>query len=367
MRLKSKAYIRYFVGVLTAFSMCMTLAQNSFAQPSHESVSYEEDGAVSEELHMPIYHWSIPHAKPRGVVLAIHGVAMHGFSFDTLGRSLALEGFDVYATDLHGYGHYMKGDHAYCEVAECSRPDCKGKIDYDKSYEDIRKLAQYLKTKEPIPLFAVGESLGGALTIRLASRDPNLVDGVILSAPAIKRHSFIDPCLVASAGLFLANPRAQLDLMPFVRRYSSDDPRVVAEKECDPLLRRHLSAYELLLASKTVRKTASYVENIPSTMPVLVLQGGGDRCLKAQAVMLLLSKLHSRDQTVKWFAERGHILIETAFVKPDTMGAVVQWLNTHVESQVQASVSQPPLTLTMTNISALYDGDSDSAMTAVQH
>ena len=82
-----------------------------------------------------------------------------------------------------------------------------------------------------------------------------------------------------------------------------------------------------------MRKTGSYVSEIPNNKPVLVIQGGADRCIKASAVMVLLANLQSTDQTVKWFHERGHILLETAFIKPDTMAAVVNWLNAHTESQ----------------------------------
>jgi alpha-beta hydrolase superfamily lysophospholipase len=274
-------------------------------------------------------------------VLAVHGLAMHGKSYDHLGRTLALQGFLVYAIDLQGYGRSM--DKSNPEIAltrkakskvKCKERDCRHHVDYDKSFDDLVKLARTVREINPtMPVFGLGESLGGAMVIRLAARNPELCDGLVLSAPAVKRHALIDPYIIVNAGLFMANPRAQLDLMPFVRKYSSDDARVVEEKENDPLLRRHLSAYELLKSTQAIRKTIRYVPNIPSDTPVLVIQGGHDRVLRADAVMTLLSKLRSQDQTVKWFSQRGHILLETEYVRPDTMDAVVSWLNQHVQSQ----------------------------------
>jgi alpha-beta hydrolase superfamily lysophospholipase len=320
----------------------LLLSTQSFAcaQSAYDAASYEENGAVGKDLHLPIYHWWQPGTAIRGYVVAVHGLVMHGRSYDALGRTLAARGFDVYALDLRGYGRCLTEGHQYCN----GESDCKHRIDYEKSYDDLTRLARCLRDKNPsVPLFAVGESLGGTFAIKLAARNPELVDGLILSAPAVKRHSFIDPYMIANAGLMMANPRAQLDLMPFVRKFSSDDPRVIAEKESDPLLRRSLSAYEILQSGLEVHRTASYVPEVPQNIPVLVIQGSADRCIKAKSVMYLLSKLHSSDQTVKWFRERGHILLETSFVKPDTMDAVVSWLGSHVDNPaMQAKYNRTP-------------------------
>lgn len=291
-------------------------------------VTFEENGAICEQLHVPIYSWTKAHTHPRGVILAVHGLAMHGKSFAAVGTKLAELGYAVYSLDLRGYGRCNADDHGFCVL-----PDCKHRINYDSSFDDIVRTARFLRELYPtVPLFGMGESLGGAMVIRLSATNPELVDGLVLSAPAIKHRTFIDPYLVADAGLVLANPRKQLDLTPFFRRFCSDDPRVVEETQTDPLVRRHLSAYELMQSSQTVRKTASFIDKIPKETPVLVIQGSADRCVKANAVMVLLSKLRSTDQTVKWFAERGHILLETAYVKPDTMDAVVGWLGSHVDT-----------------------------------
>ena len=260
----------------------------------------------------------------------MHGLVMHGRAYDSLARSLAQQGFIVVATDMRGYGRCGQDcDHAFCE-----KPDCRQKIDYEKSYRDLLKLSEQMKGKYPgMPVIGLGESLGAAMAIRLSSEHSGLFDGLILSSPAIKHHTFVHPRNVATTGIVIANPRAQLDLMPYMKRFASDDPRIISELENDPLVRKHLSIYELLQSSGAVRKTMSYVRGILPSVPVLVIQGSADRCVKANAVVLLLSHLRSSDQTVKWFHQRGHILLETAYIKPDTMDAVVSWLKEHVNPQ----------------------------------
>jgi acylglycerol lipase len=314
-------------------------ADNSTAKAATAAVTYEEDGPLSEDLNVPLYTWKKSGVPLRGVILAVHGLAMHGSSYDHLGRTLAEKGYLVVSTDLRGYGSYINSSHKYCGQKDV---DCKEKTNYSKSFEDLSALAKNLKQMYPaVPLFAVGESLGGALSIRLAANHPELIDGLVLSAPALRHHSFIDPNLMADASLCMTNWRHQLDLTPFVKRYSSDDPRIIDEVLADPMARRKLSAYELLQVSNAVHKTEAYVSRISPETPVLVIQGGADRCVKAGAVMILLSHLRSTDQTVKWFHHRGHILIETAYIKPDTMDSVVGWLDSHVNNaDMQAKYSK---------------------------
>jgi acylglycerol lipase len=351
--LRTRNWLRLAMPAVLACSLALSVSTSvSWAVPASSvnndstvplsftdrSVSYEEEGALSHELKLPLYHWWRPNASSRGTVVAVHGLVMHGRSFDVLGRTLAAQGFDVYAIDMRGYGRSMAEDHRYC----VSESDCKHRIDYERSYSDLVALTCRLRKQSPrTPLFAVGESLGGAMVIRLSAQSPELVDGLILSSPAIKRQNFLDPYLMANAALSATNPTAQMDLMPFVRKFASDDPRVIAEKEVDPLLRHHLNAVELMRSCNVMRKTVTYIPEIPAETPVLVIQGSADRCIKADAIMLLLANLRSEDQTVKWFHERGHILLETNFVKPDTMDAVVSWLSGHVASGlVQAKMQR---------------------------
>jgi alpha-beta hydrolase superfamily lysophospholipase len=342
MQWKLKLSMRSTRKVLGCMLAAFTLSAQGAAMAQTEgftNVLYSQDGTLAEQLHIPIYEWSTPDAAPRGIVIAVHGVAMHGKSFDYMAKTLAQQGYHVVAADMRGYGRsFDDQDH------QCKLKDCRHRIDYQKSFEEVTKLARTVRERYPLlPIFGVGESLGGHMVIRLAAEHPELVDGLVLSAPAVRRHTMIDPYLVVNGAVLMANPRARLDVMPFVRRYASDDPRVIAELGSDPLLRRSMDVSELLKSTKAIRKTITYVPKIPADIPVLVIQGGNDRVLHADGVMTLLSKLHAQDQTVKWFASRGHILLETEYVRDDTRDAVVSWLNAHAESQaMQSKVNRTP-------------------------
>ena len=276
-------------------------------------------------MNMPIYRWA-PAVPAKGVILALHGLVMHGQAFDSLGKTLADQGFLVYSTDMRGYGRLTKDyPHEFC-----SHKDCKQKVHYGKTSEDLIKLADKLKSEHPgLPLYVVGESMGADMAIRIASARPSLADGLILSSPAIRAHHFVDTNTVKNLPAIMSNFRKQLDLMPYVKKYASEDPEVVDEMTHDPLLRRKLSTYELLMSRNSINETLNYVPNIRKDEPVLVLQAKDDRCVRADAVVLLMSRLKSQDQQVRWFDNRGHILIETAHIRPDTLNTIVGWLNNH--------------------------------------
>ncbi len=74
-------------------------------------------------------------------------------------------------------------------------------------------------------------------------------------------------------------------------------------------------------------------------MPVLIIQGSNDRVVKSNAVVQLLSSLKSQDQTVRWFSNRGHLLLETDFVQPDTMLIVTGWLREHATESIPAQIA----------------------------
>lgn len=294
-----------FVGVIGTPCRAEVVKETSWALECHDT----------EKL--PVYIWKDSEAKPRGVVVAIHGLVMHGGTFNQLATKLAADGYIVYAPDLRGYGRWMQ------EGQEVS---------YDKSFEDLCGLVTELKDEyKSLPLFLVGESLGGGLAMRLASKLPDKIGGIALASPALKRKFLYHPHLVTDSMKFMTNPSRQIDIVPYMKTHASDDPRITEEAANDPLVRKKLTARDLWRTHKYINGNMKYASLIPPEMPVLIIQGDHDRMLRCNAVTLLLSKLRSTDQTVKWFKGKGHLLIETSYVLPETISTIGDWLEDHVQ------------------------------------
>ena len=94
-------------------------------------------------------------------------------------------------------------------------------------------------------------------------------------------------------------------------------------------MRKSLSLKELYRTAKEINRNIKYADSVPSDIPVLVIQGDKDRMVKSNGAALLLSHLKSKDQTVKWFGGKGHLLLETPLITEDTMNVVQEWINQH--------------------------------------
>jgi alpha-beta hydrolase superfamily lysophospholipase len=125
-----------------------------------------EDGAS-----LPLHQW-LPENSPTAVVVALHGFNDYGTFFDQPGNYLREQGIASFAYDQRGFGGapmrgYWAGLQAYTD--------------------DLRVFIHLLKNRYPrLPLYVLGESMGGAVIIAAAHQAPLLhVAGTILVAPAI--------------------------------------------------------------------------------------------------------------------------------------------------------------------------------------
>jgi alpha-beta hydrolase superfamily lysophospholipase len=297
-----------------------TQENNSLAK-----ITYVENGKFSKELDLPVYEWYREDKPTIGLILAIHGLTLHGTSYSVLARVLADRGFYVCACDMHGFG-------------QCYANKISGKknIDYADSYQDIEKLAALMKQTHPgLPLYALGESLGTCMCIRLAANRPDLVDGLILSGPTAQVHPlmFVHPKIISAGTVgYFMEPRFQVNTDAFAKYLVSNDKRVAQEMLDDPLVRKGLTIKDLLKTDSFVSKTFSYARKMKRDEPVLVLQGSEDRCMVPSAITKLSKKIPSADQTLFWLNDHGHLLLETSYLRPTTMNALINWLDLHDNS-----------------------------------
>lgn len=430
----------------------------SISLPVSAKVVREDFPKIEGAPAVHLYQWRDPALKPKAVALAVHGLIMHGATYDSLARELASRGVIVVALDLRGYGRWYKdapdkgkmmvqvalgkrhksarqkqqeeefsaeifqGLHGGSSVPPTIEPTAESKgieigldsdlitdtdpvhkanettlldassalnligpkteipsmpgasdlhgqrtvhetslqasslqdpaIHYGQSYKELVQLSSALRNKYPsLPLYCIGESLGAALALHLASDMPDSIDGLILSSPAVKRKLFyFAPALVKDVVSVLSRPFplfTQVDVSPYIRRWASEDPKTCNATVEDPLVRKRLSTYDLLLTMKEVRGSTRYANKIPAEMPVLIIQGDKDRMVRANGVVTLMSHLKSTDETVKWFVGKGHLLLETPYVMPETVETVSGWLLQHASDakQLRAEGNDPEVSI----------------------
>lgn len=301
----------------------------------NDRIVYIEDGQLCKDFHLPTYEWLPKNREPIGALLAIHGLTLHGKQYEVVCKAFAASGFYTCAFDMRGFGRcYADKEHSFCIPG-----DCKKHVDYEKTYADVVKLATAVKQRYPDkPLYAMGESLGTSLCLKLAAKHPQLVDGLILSSPTVKINPlmFVHPKVIFACtfGYFM-EPRFQANTDAFVKNLVSNDQDVVNEMVNDPLCRKGLEIKELLRTDRFVLKTLSYARKIKHNEPVLVIQGSEDKCMVPSAITKLARAIPSSDQTLRWLHAHGHILLETDYLRPATVDAITTWLYQHNAEHAQ--------------------------------
>ncbi len=308
---------------------CLAALMLLGAPVSAEVVRYDE-GDLGAQLNLPITEWRDDFVRPRGIVVMIHGVTLHAGVFDVAARKLASQGFRVVAPDLRGFGRWVNNTRVPVEDR---------KINYTRGLEDTIRLVEHLRDQNRgLPLFCAGESLGANMAINLAAVRPDAVDGLILSSPCIFRRVYIRPYVVFDA-VKSFKPSTQLNMKSYISKNLSDDPKVVQGYSADPGIRKTLSLRELIQSKFALKRGYLAASNVPSRIPILILQGTRDTLFKPRGVAALLAKLPAEDEKVEWFDGRGHLLLETAHVRPEVLTVVNVWLKDRL-AQLEISAAQ---------------------------
>jgi len=196
---------------LTVALLCtilLTPANVLAVQPVDHQIVFTENGDLAKSLNFPVYEWQPVDDKPSEMVLAIHGLTLHGKSYSLLGKAFAAGGFYFVSCDMRGFGLCQPAFSAKHEW--CKDYDCKWKVDYAKSFHDIVRLAHEMRKKYPdLKLTVIGESW------------QNVKSGLYAA---------------------LISPRFQMNLHGFISKLVSNNPLICQELLDDPLIRKKNAA-----------------------------------------------------------------------------------------------------------------------------
>lgn len=129
---------------------------------------------ADDGTRLPLKSW-LPEAKPKAVILALHGFNDYSNAFKDTGEAWATHGIATFAFDQRGFG--AGPSHGYWAGAP-------------RLAEDATEAASVLRARYPgVPLYMLGESMGGAVAVvaetGFEGTPPPKVDGLILEGPAV--------------------------------------------------------------------------------------------------------------------------------------------------------------------------------------
>ncbi len=288
---------------------------------------YTEGGDFAGASSLPTYQWMPADGKLRAIILGIHGLTLHGRRYRVLARTMAINGVGFVAPDMRGFGACHFND----DGSEKQKGELTG-IAHELSYQDISKILQAIRAKYPdLPIMVLGESLGCTFCIRLASEHPDLVTGVILSAPAVR----VNPKMYASpqdikAGLkALVTSHHLVNLNNFFTDLVSERPEVSNEMKDDPFILKGIKIKDLIATDLFVDKTIEWCKNTSPRLPMLVIQGSNDKCVLPKHLTDMMMNMRSNDMRIAWKGSFGHLQLETIFMRANIIDSIGMWLHDH--------------------------------------
>ena len=273
---------------------------------------------TSDGSALAVRRW-MPEGAPKGVILAVHGFNDYSRAFDKVpdapgvGPYLAARGYAVYAYDQRGFG---------------ASPHWGLWPGRDVMVDDFKDFAAVLKAQYPTtPLYAMGESMGGAVVMSaLAGENPPQVAGAVLAAPAVWGRSTMP--LLYRAALWLGTR-----IMPGFRptgesmgRLASDNLEALRANGRDPLFIKKTridSVYGLTGLMDEALASAPKIET-----PVLYLYGRNDQIIPKPPTRQALAEMskHDRAGFRPAFYDKGYHMILRDKESPMVLGDVAAFL-----------------------------------------
>lgn len=250
--------------------------------------------------------------NPKALLLILHGLCEHSLCYTEMAEFLNKHGIYVFAHDHVGHGQ-----------SEGSRVH----IDHFQEYVDDSFLhAEKIRKEFPeTPLFVLGHSMGGLISIVAANQRPELFKGVILDGPLITLDN-LPPGFVIWLGRMVSKIIPEMPSRKLDPKAVSRDPEVVKRYEDDPLV------YHGKLKCRQVATVLDTIEIVGNSLsdiewPFLILHGEPDTLTSVEGSKMMYEKAKSKDKQLKLFPDAYHQLhSELEPVKSETLNLIASWI-----------------------------------------
>lgn len=245
----------------------------------------------------------IPENSPiKALICFCHGYGdTCTFFFEGIAKKLSSYGYGVFALDYPGFG-LSEGLHGYISS-------------FDRLVGDV--IEHFTKIKETpayhgIPSFLLGESMGGAVALKVHLKQPNLWDGAILLAPMCKIADDVVPSWPVTQFLIGISK-----LLPKRKLIPQRDIGDMAFKD---LKKREQCKYNVVCYRgnprlktgvqllKTTEEIGCQLEKV--SLPLLILHGEADIVTDPSVSKALYEKASSADKKLCLYEDGCHALLE---------------------------------------------------------
>ena len=258
--------------------------------------------------------WLPSGGRPRRAALVnLHGLGDHSGLYPTLADHFPSRGVAVYAFDMRGNGR-SAGQRAYL----------RGWREYR---EDLRAfLTKVRQWERNLPVFLLGNSLGGLVVLDYALHHPEGLAGLVAAAPVLGEVG-VPPVLMALGRFFSRvwprfSLRVGMDISGLAR-----DPAVIERVLADPLFHRRGTAR--LSTEVTAAISRVQAEALRISVPLLILHGSDDRMVRPEGSRLFFSRVRYPDREFREYPGAYHGLFADVNHK-EVLRDLETWMEAHM-------------------------------------
>jgi acylglycerol lipase len=206
-------------------------------------------------------------------------------------RALTEQGAEVIRFDLRGHGE-SGGERQWISRFE----------DY---VDDVSQIEMWSVSEcDPLPLFVLGHSMGGAIAVHFAAASGTRLSGLALSSPAFRTASTLSPGKIRAAKILAKIlPHTKIAGALDIQKISRD-PAVVEAFRNDPYVYRFNTlrqGAELLRAFSEMPEKASRIK-----IPTLILHGSADAIVLPSGSEILVNAVGHPDKKLEPLPEVFH-------------------------------------------------------------
>lgn len=281
------------------------------------SVSTEVNSSFTARDGLNIFTRKIDVDNPRAGLVIAHGLGEHSGRYQNVIERLAPKGITIWALDHRGHGQ---------------SGGAKGHVlHFDQYLMDLQNLVETASSEigEKKKLFLMGHSMGGLIAISFAIRFGRMLDGLIVSSPALGMVVKV-PAWKSVLGKMMSNLLPGLTMSNELDKDKiSHDKDVVADYESDPLVHDKVSARWFTEFTGTMEKVHEKAGTI--NFPVLMQIAGDDYLVRAESSKDFYENLTCEDKELHFYEGLYHeIYNEVKEDREEVLNDLENWIERQI-------------------------------------
>ena len=268
------------------------------------------EGSFKNKDAQNIFYRAFIPERPKAAVVLVHGLGEHSAKYNCFGEDACKRGMAFFAYDQRGHG---RSGGFRCHVDA-----------FDDFVEDLRQFVEIAKIESLCGnVFVVGLSMGGLTSLLFSMKYGGMIKGTAVCAPALR---FVSPPTGIEAGVagllsFFLPRLTTPNRVPF--EYLSHDKELIEKTKGDKQSHRVIS---FRLFTEATKAAAYVLENaVRLRVPLLLLQGTGDRVVDPSGTKEFFQKMAFQDKELKLYDGLYHELLRE-MERQEIMDYILSWI-----------------------------------------